>query len=42
MAGYLPRLQAVPKNKLVMTIREGVQILPLQINVQSVGVSQEE
>ena len=40
-ADYLFRLEADPKDKLVMKIREDVQILPIEINVQSAGVSQE-
>ena len=32
----------VPKDKLVMKIREDVQTVPIEINVQSAGVSQEE
>ena len=41
-ADYLSRLEADPKDKLVMKIREDVQTLPIEINVQSAGVSQEE
>ena len=41
-ADYLSRLEADPKNKLVMEIRDDVQTLPIEINVQSAGVSQEE
>ena len=39
---YLSRLRADPKDKLVMKIREDVQTLPIEIIVQSTGVSQEE
>ena len=39
---YLSRLEADPKEKLVMKIREDVQTLPIEINVHSAGVSQEE
>ena len=39
---YLSRLEADPKDKLVMEIREDVQTLPIEINVQSAGVTQEE
>ena len=35
-------LEADPKDKLVMKIREDVQTVPIEINVQSAGVSQEE
>ena len=41
-ADYLSRLEADPKDKLVMKIREDVQTLPIEINVQSTGVSQEQ
>ena len=41
-ADYLSRLEADPKDQLVMKIREDVQTLPIEINVQSAGVSQEE
>ena len=41
-ADYLSRLEADPKDKLVMKIREDVQTIPIEINVQSAGVSQEE
>ena len=38
----MSRLEADPKDKLVLKIREDVQTLPIEINVQSAGVSQEE
>ena len=38
----MSRLEADPKSYLVMKICEDVQSLPLEINVQSAGVSQEE
>ena len=41
-ADYLSRLKADPKNKLVIKIREDVQTLPIEINIQSAGVSQDE
>ena len=41
-ADYLSQLEADPKDKLVMKIREDVQTPPIEINVQSAGVSQEE
>ena len=41
-ADYLSRLEADPKDKLVMKIREDVQTLPIEISLQSAGVSQEE
>ena len=41
-ADYLSRLEADPKDRLVMKIREDVQTVPIEINVQSAGVSQEE
>ena len=41
-ADYFSRLEADPKDKLVMKIREDVQTVPIEINVLSAGVSQEE
>ena len=41
-ADYLFRLEADPKDKLAMKIREDVQTVPIEMNVQSAGVSQEE
>ena len=38
-ADYLSRLEADPKDKLVKKNREDVQTLPIEINVQSAGVS---
>ena len=38
----MSRLEADPKNNLVMKLREDVQNVPIEINVQSAGVSQEE
>ena len=35
-------LETDPKDKLVMKIPEDVQTLPIEINIQSTGVSQEE
>ena len=39
-ADYLSRLEADPKDKFVMKIREDVQTLPIEINVQSAGKKQ--
>ena len=41
-ADYVSRLEVDPKGKLVMKIREDVETLPIEINVQSAGVSQKE
>ena len=41
-ADYLSRLEAYPKDKLVMKIREDEQTVRIEINVQSAGVSQED
>ena len=41
-ADSLSRLEADPKDKLVKKIREDVQTLPIEINVRSAGVTQEE
>ena len=38
-ADYLSRLETDPKDKLVMKIREDVQTLQIEINVQSAGVA---
>ena len=39
---YLSRLEADPKVQLVMRIKKDVQRVPIEVNVQSAGVSQEE
>ena len=41
-ADYVSRLEADPKDKFVMKVREDVQTLPIEINVQSAGVSQDD
>ena len=41
-ADYLSLLEADPKDKLVMKVREDLQTVPIEINVQSAGVSQEK
>ena len=41
-ADYLSCLESDLKDKLLMKIREDVQTLPIEINVQSAGVSQKE
>ena len=41
-ADFLSRLEADPKDKLFMKIREDVQTIPIEYSVQSAGVSQEE
>ena len=41
-ADLLSRLEADLKDNIVMKFREDVQTLPIEINVQSAGVSQEE
>ena len=41
-ADYLSRLEADPKDKLVMKIREDIQTVRIERHVQSAGVSQEE
>ena len=42
VADYLSRLEADPNDNLVMKITEDVQTQPIEINVQSAGVTQEE
>ena len=39
---HISRLAADPEDKLVMEVREDVQLLPIEIHVQSAGLSQEE
>ena len=41
-ADFLSRLEADPKDKLFLKIREDVQTSPIEYNVRSAGVSQEE
>ena len=41
-ADYLSRMEMDPKEKLVLTIREDVETRPIEVNVQSAGVSEEE
>ena len=41
-ADSLSRLEADPKDKLLMKIREDVQTVPIELIVQSTGVSWEE
>ena len=41
-AEYLPRLEADPEDKPVKKIIEDVQTVPIETNIQSAGVSQEE
>ena len=41
-ADYLSRMEMDPKEKLIVKIREDVETRPVEINVQSAGVSEEE
>ena len=41
-ADYLSRMEMDPTEKLVLKIREDVETRPIEINVQSAGVSEEE
>ena len=41
-AEHLSRLESDPRDKLVMKIRKDVQTLPIEINVQSAEVAQED
>ena len=41
-ADYLSRMEMDPKEKLVLKIREDVETRPIEVNVQSAGVSEEE
>ena len=41
-ADYLFRLEISPKEKLILRIREDISITPIELNVQSAGVTEEE
>ena len=41
-ADFLSRLELTPKAKIGLTIREDIQTLPIQINMQSTNVAEEE
>ena len=41
-ADYLSRLKISPKEKLILRIREDISITPIEFNVQSAGVTEEE
>ena len=41
-ADYLSRLEVSPKEKLILRIREDISITPIELNVQSAGVTEEE
>ena len=41
-ADYLSRMEMDPSEKLVLKIREDVETRPIEVNVQSAGVSEEE
>ena len=41
-ADYLPRMEMDPTEKLVLKIRADVEPQPIEVNVQSAGVSEEE
>ena len=41
-ADFLSRLEITPKEKIELTIREDIQTLPIQINMQSTNVAEEE
>ena len=41
-ADYLSRLEISPKEKLILLIREDISITPIELNVQSAGVTEEE
>ena len=42
MADYLCRMETDPNEKLNLKISEDVDTRPIEVNVQSVGVSEEE
>ena len=41
-ADYLSRMEMDPMEKLVLKLRKDVETQPIEINVQSAGVSEEE
>ena len=41
-ADYLSRLELDPNEKLILKIREDVENRPIEVKVQSAGVSEEE
>ena len=41
-ADYLSRLELCPKEKLVLRIREDISTTPIELNVQSAGVTEED
>ena len=41
-ADYLSRLEADPKDKIVKRIREDIETKPIEINIQSSGIAEEE
>ena len=41
-ADYLSRLEICPKEKLILRIREDISTTPIELNVQSAGVTEEE
>ena len=41
-ADYLSRLEISPKEKLILRIREDISITPIELKVQSAGVTEEE
>ena len=41
-ADYLSRLEICPKEKLVLRIREDIPTTPIELNVQSAGVTEED
>ena len=41
-ADYLSRLEICPKEKLILRIREDISTTPIELNVQSAGVPEEE
>ena len=41
-ADYLSRLEICPKEKLILRIREDMSTMPIELNVQSAGVTEED
>ena len=41
-ADYLSRLEICPKKKLILRIREDISTTPIDLNIQSAGVTEED
>ena len=41
-ADFLSRLEMEPNEKIILKIREDIQIKPIEVNIESTGIAQEE